>query len=976
MSDLRFTDTNAADDSGGRVFGLDGNLYLPVVIAAVGAVGIFFLLGYLFQAGWFAAGVAGALPLTLTIGWVGLLRHGKPAGYDRDKLEDLIGGGHFTQATAGESLGKEHTRAPEGRFVNGLLLFGSPERGGVAARGFVLEPPDLRGASFARLNAFQDQVRGLLALVGPGRRLQFQWSCDSDYRRELLHYHARTQSVPDPIVRRVRNERFTRYWQQMLDRKLRRERLTLFLSIEITAYAGNVRLRPGLEDHYEALLAELAAQFDEFTGTLRTVFGPETAVRPLDDAGHFHCLQRFLNPSLDRRSTEDGAELFDPTRTVQENCWHSEGVGQAEGGFYLDGQHHAMLALARWPQRSRPGIITHLTGIPFLDYAITVNVTPVLPRREIHREEQAAERLRGEYSEQPRPSLLVALRKKERKVEALSGGFARPFHVTYLVRVWAPTREALRDKIATVEAAINAMDGAQYCECALPTTSKKLFFASWPGWTHSGYHHRELYAEDSFLADLLPLSATFTGFLQQAEALYDGSSQNLVGVSTQTGGSPQHTVLLGMTGAGKSAFMEDLLLQTGAHFDYTVLIEEGFSYKRFTERLGETPIVIHPDSALTLNYLDTQGLPLTQLHLATAVALLARMVGEPDTAEQLALRQAQLTQYLHQLYRDAFLDWARRRPDRANEVRRLACGVQRWRERMPAGATPLDAFLDLRDRRAAKEDAALACMAELTDEAVTQFAQDPATERLVSQTGCASFSPEDFPTHSALVELLAYARLPEHNQEEIERLATLLRAWTTAGQYGRLFDGVTNVSLRRKIAHFELGCIPEQAVELKAAAGLLISGLARQHIISLPRASRKRIVFEELARFLDVPGGEQIVAESYAQLRKFNCWAVSIVQQYARFRASRIRSAVIGNAKQFLLMRQSDRTDLTDLAADVPLPESALEAIQRYPLPEQQPEGGRHSSLCYFTPTAQPPQCGTLRHIQPTEDSHASIAAP
>jgi hypothetical protein len=119
-----------------------------------------------------------------------------------------------------------------------------------------------------------------------------------------------------------------------------------------------------------------------------------------------------------------------------------------------------MLALSRWPQRTRPGIITHLTGLPFLDYAITVNVTPAEARQEVRREEQATERLRGEYAEKPRASLLVALRKKERKVEALSGGFARPFHVTYLIRVWAPTREGLREKIAAVQAAVHAMDGA------------------------------------------------------------------------------------------------------------------------------------------------------------------------------------------------------------------------------------------------------------------------------------------------------------------------------------------------------------------------------------------------------------------------------------------------------------------------------------------------------------------------------------
>ena len=290
--------------------------------------------------------------------------------------------------------------------------------------------------------------------------------------------------------------------------------------------------------------------------------------------------------------------------------------------------------------------------------------------------------------------------------------------------------------------------------------------------------------------------------------------------------------------------------------------------------------------------------------------------------------------------------------------------VHAWREKMRTGATPLEAFVDLRDRRLAREDEALAFVASVPEEMITRFAQDPATERLVAQTACAFYAPEDFPTHGALVELLAYARLPEHNRDEIDRLATLLRAWTAEGQYGKLFDGVTNVSMQRRIAHFELGFIPEQATELKTAAGLLISGLGRQHILALPRAQRKRILFEELARFLDTPGGEQIVSESYAQLRKHNCWAVSVIQQYARFKASRVRAAVIGNAKQFFLMRQNDRGDLTDFASDVPLPETALDAIQRYPLPEQLPAGQRHSSLYYFTPTAQPPQCGTLRHFQ------------
>jgi len=105
------------------------------------------------------------------------------------------------------------------------------------------------------------------------------------------------------------------------------------------------------------------------------------------------------------------------------------------------------------------------------------------------------------------------------------------------------------------------MNGAQVYETALPSTAKRLFFATWPGWTGSSYRHRDLYAEDRYLADMLPLSSTFTAHLKEAEAIYDGTNGNLVGARTFVGGSPQHAVLLGMTGVGKSHFMDDLLAQ-------------------------------------------------------------------------------------------------------------------------------------------------------------------------------------------------------------------------------------------------------------------------------------------------------------------------------------------------------------------------------------------------------------------------------
>lgn len=867
---------------------------------------------------------------------------------------------------------------PNGYFAQGLLIFGPLGRGGIASKGYILQPPDLRGASIVTLNAYQDKIRGLLANLGEGMRAQFQWTCDCDYRAELTRYFRETEKITHPHLKQVRQERFDRYWQRMHRRELRREQLVLFVSAAIASHSGKALAPDRLAAYYDKVLGQLRGQFDELTGTLRTIFGADTPVTPMDDLAHFTYCAKFLNPSFADRFDLDFAVQFNPALSLQENCCHADGVGLEKVGFYLDGRYHTVFTLKRWPSRTYPGLIHRLTSLGFLDYQITVNVEPLPARREVEKEEAAIERLSGEHRSSGRRSLLVAIGKKEGKIDSLSTGFIRPFSVTYILRVWDETEAGLSAKCAALKNAIHNLGGAQYYECALPSTARKLFFSSWPGWTGSTYRHRALYAEDSYLADLLPFSATFTGHLAEAEAIYDGAQGNLVGLRTFLGSppSPQHAVLLGATGAGKSMHMRDFLEQTAHLFGYDAIIEEGLSYEGYTKAMGERPIVLHPDGDLTINYFDTGGMPLAQLQLATAVALVSRMIGEATDAEAQQIRQAQVAQYISQLYQDGFEDWTKRHRDRLPELQRMACAVHQWkRSRLGVGSTDLEAFAELRERLAANDGEAAEFVAHLPEADVTAFLKNPQTERLVMALAHAHYDRNDYPTHASLVELMQFGRFAEHKKEQVDHLATLLSAWNAHGQYGRLFDGPTNISLTGRIAHFELGFIPEQAVEMKTAAGLLITGFARQHIISLPRAAWKRILYEELARFLDVPGGEKIVAESYAQLRKFNCWTASIVQQYGKFKESRIRPAVIGNSKQFFLMRQFDRSDVEDISRDIGLPESVCASIQNYPMPEQQPEGRKFSSLCLFSPISDPPLCGTVRNIQPAKEASHEKAA-
>lgn len=107
MTELKHTETNAADDSSGRAFGLDGNLYLPVLLTVLGALALFAVLGILVRVPYVLAAAVTGAPLATVIAWVLLLKQGKPRGYDRDVIEQWLGGGNFTR------LGSDQGRLTE-----------------------------------------------------------------------------------------------------------------------------------------------------------------------------------------------------------------------------------------------------------------------------------------------------------------------------------------------------------------------------------------------------------------------------------------------------------------------------------------------------------------------------------------------------------------------------------------------------------------------------------------------------------------------------------------------------------------------------------------------------------------------------------------------------------------------------------------------------------------------------------------------
>ena len=105
-TDLRLTDTNAASDSQGRTWGLEGNLFWFLVGGLGAGITTFFVFIVMLKSSLLLSIGVAALPVMLALAYIYGLRQGKPPGYDRDFLERMIFGAGFSPETDRDRLPK------------------------------------------------------------------------------------------------------------------------------------------------------------------------------------------------------------------------------------------------------------------------------------------------------------------------------------------------------------------------------------------------------------------------------------------------------------------------------------------------------------------------------------------------------------------------------------------------------------------------------------------------------------------------------------------------------------------------------------------------------------------------------------------------------------------------------------------------------------------------------------------------------
>lgn len=835
--------------------------------------------------------------------------------------------------------------------ARGMLLYGEDVGASTPlALGLSIELPPMDSASVDSLNRLDDALRNLLLALGEDYRLQIRWAVGTDYDDILEQYQARTLECRTAVSKWVRQERLERHQLQQAEGLLRRERLIIYVSLR--GYKGKKRLLPG---EILGWLRQQKRNLEMVLNTLPSMLG-DVRYHVLDDIGNFREWYRHQNPSCVRRD-QDGfwESAFDPESSFQ---WMSENsdarIMPVDGGagFFMDGCYQGIFVLREWPAVLHPGDIRHLTGVLGQQFSIIQNIRPLQADLEIEREITAIKRLRRELAEKETGFVhRVEVERRQEKLESLQEGRVKPFKVLTMMRIWAYTEHELASHMLEIKTALDGW-GARYYQMQQSSQIKSLFMESFPGNLFSGYRGYDLYATSDFMPSLLPASSTFVGTgnsVNEGEVLLEGDHGNLCTLNLFVGDNPQNAVVVGTRGSGKSVLLDEILGQSGDRFEFICIVEEGLSHEVIARLMGATSIVIAPDSGLTLNYLDTRGLPLTQSHLAFCRSITMKMCGLDYDSRENAMGEW-LSEYIQALYWDFYRSWIACKQELRGDLALLAYMIDNLRKQKQGGLTDMaQLFRELREWKERDPQQYAQAMQGCNSREVESYTATSEGELAMRNLAYAFMTPDEFPCHRNLVEFIRYSPFAHHPASEVSWLSTRLNTWSRdEGIFGPLVDGVGNLPLDQRILHFELGQIPESAKEVKDLMAFILTSVIRQEVMRRPRSQRKAILIEEASRFRQIPGGDKILAELYAQMRKFSCWVLTVLQQYAQIRDSALKSVIFGNSNQIWLLRNNDREDLEDIARFNDLPENVVETILQYPLPEHQQSEERSGYFFYW----------------------------
>ena len=837
------------------------------------------------------------------------------------------------------------------------------------SRGARVEVPDLRSADNRTILDLRRQNAHLLGAVGTSSALQVHWTVEDDFEAALDAYSGR-KKAGSRWCRRTCAVRRAFYEQRLAEGSLRRERVHVYLGRKCEGLsAADVRSVASCE----AYLGQAAAGLDAQLRMLAMVH-PLGRWSPMDSRDHAMHLRKFLNPSLARLfsgGVQEDVGGLDESRSIRANCMRSDieafsgGRGRERASLlHFDGNYHAIFVMRELPRGTRPGMLLPVLDAVSRGASITLAVRPLPVGGEIDRLRREIDELSAFLSDRRAAGVENDIRLRHGRIDSLLSSVTIPFQLLFAVRVWADTPEAIAAKSLAMRTALQGIDGAEFMQVNNAAQARHLFYETIPGNLGGTYRGWDIYVENHNLADLMPLSSTFTGHLEEAQALYDSPGRSVVGVRLVTpNGTPQHSIVVGVNGSGKSALLMDLMSQSDCDWAYRFYQEEGMAFVTQAQLCGMRNLVLRESGECTLNPFDTLGLPMTSATVARVVRTCMKLVGLSRDEDRNRRREGLIGEYVRCHLEDCAEDWKNADEGRWRGLARRALAAERLRAE---GDDFLDGHLALCELERTDPPAAAQFIGSPGEDEVLRHSILPAGCRNTEALAFSRFGPDDYPRFDGLVSLMRHGRMAHHRSagvaQELDFLSSeLAKGLRAGGVVGAFIDGPTNIDVRGAGLHFDTSRLPDGT--LKELAGFVVFDHVRQHILTLPRGSSKVMLLDELRRILLIPGATEFVKELLAQMRKYRCVFIGAFQEPSQIDDidPALTDLLLGQCKQYFLMRQNNADQVRRIARVIGLPGAAQRAIVAHPLVEHQEGARRASYFTYFSRETAAPVCGTVR---------------
>ncbi len=863
---------------------------------------------------------------------------------------------------------------------NAFLVYGELNSSGHVAKGFRLQVPNLSNSGWAQKNEICQHLQSYLSRFDSGKRLQFRYSKDSNYRKILDKYEEDTERFADvPFVQKYRQEIAAEFRRQMENHELRREYLTVYVARPTKHFIAGA-LNVNSEKAVKAFQEKVGNYFESEYLLLKSAFAFQ--VEKLDAVELFSEYFAAVNKSL---TTEDidYAKIFSPnlgdlflnefsSQDHAPELRRNESAGSRGYGMYGDSMYHNILVMRQLPSFDlNPFYGNILLESNVGNFSVTVNLRPLNKPQTIEKLE--ARQAAAQRDLEADPSAIAYRSEVDafgKMIYRMGAGEDCPFEVEYLIHVWNRNLDQLQqdtDQLRLVATNLQCQLmmhdlTVQVAAQFLKTLPGNLYYKKWD----------PLFTLHRSFAAMIPFNSTFVGCEEDFQAIFHGDHHNIVCLNGFLGGTPQHAASFGQSGSGKSVNTLGELLQTYGYYRKVVIIEEGASYLMATRIFGGQFVEIDLNNNLTLNYFDTCGSPLNAGQMDFVANFLTNICGQSKDDEIVQDRMAIITHYVTKIYDASWQEWWKRNTRQRQEIARKCMTLAWMLPKQPAGRnTLLDCFADLEEaltkapgKLSTVERELLSYYWDISREKITEYiVENPPLLRDVSY---AHMKAEDMPYHSQIVEMIRSTPDPVHRREDTNRIATRLAQYTVESGRGGLFDGVTNIDLSARWIHFEIGKMANASANFKAMIGLVIGNMVRNQIVNMPRTAWKLYIFEEAPRFLMIPGASEIMKQSYAQFRKFNCRAWTITQEAGQLitqsdAGSSVGTIIMGQSKQYYFLKNKDRGNMEFFRRFVELSEDTVNAVMTFPAPEHIP-GKKYSSFVYCVDNGEYPLVGVVRH--------------